>query len=271
VSNLGNPLSSDLSLVRALLASPRRRRRLAWTFGCVLTVAAVIVLGVKYSTTGTSFESPVAPDSAAPTTAVATPKLRVTPTVRRQVGQTVQRFARTAVIRKDLASAWLLASPTMRAGVTRREWLRGDLPVQPFPAKALESADWRLRYRFERTLGIAVLVQPKKGSGAPVMVYTAELTAPGSGPPRRFLVDFLVAQETLGAASGPSEASGDGGRGDAEAAPELASERGRLGPEWFLVPAALVLLPLVLLGGFAMRGFVQRRRAERHWRELSGR
>jgi hypothetical protein len=257
--------------VRALLASPRRRRHLAWTLGCVLTVAAVIVLGVKYSTTGTSFESPVQPGSPAPTTAVATAKLRVTPTVRREVGETVQRFAHTAMIRRNLASAWPLASPAMRASVTRREWLRGDLPVQPFPARALEGAAWRLRYRFARTLGIEVLVQPKDGSGAPVMVYAAELTAPGSGPPRRFLVDFWTAQETLGAASGPSEASGDGGRGGGEAAPELASERGRLGPEWFLVPAVLVLLPLVLLGGFAMRGFVQRRRAERQWRELSGR
>jgi hypothetical protein len=255
--------------VVAFLASPRRRRRLAWWLGGVLALGALAVIAVKFPNTGTSIDSPVERNTAAPTTAVATPELRVTPAVRREVGETVQQFVRTAVIRKNLASAWPLASPAMRAGVTRREWLRGDLPVQPYPAKALADADWRLQYRYARTLGIDVMLQPKRGSGERVMVYAAELTAPGTGTPRRFLVDSWVPQTTLGAASGPSETGARGGGG--EAAPELAFDEGRLGPEWFLVPAGIVLLLIAMLAGLVVRGVVQRHRAERHYREARGR
>ena len=175
---------------------------------------------------------------------------------------------RTAVIRRDLDSAWPLASPVMRQGVSRSEWDRGDIPVQPFPAAALAGADWLLRYRFERTLGVDVMVRPKAGSGAPVAVYAVELSAPGSGPPRRFLVDSWIPQATVGAAAGPAEPS-SGTQTVAEQ--NVSTNQGRLGAEWFLVPAAIVLLLLATLGGFGVRSIVRARRVEREYRERSRR
>src|SRR5215212_3452002 len=131
--------------MRTFLSSPRRRRRLGWTLGIVLAIAALVAISVALSTSG-SEDTPVATEAGETTTpTVAT--IRVTPAVRKQVDRTVQAFVHTAVIRRDLASAWPLTSPVMRRSVTRREWTRGDIPVQPFPAAALESADWRLRYR----------------------------------------------------------------------------------------------------------------------------
>jgi hypothetical protein len=250
----------------SLLASPRRRRRLAWTLGSVVALVAAVLLGIEYSNTGTSLETPLEREVAATTTTAAARPLRVTPALRREVGETVQRFVHTAVIRKNLAAGWPLASPAMRAGVTRSEWMRGDIPVQPYPAGAIASADWRLVYRVQRTLGIDVMVQPKPRSGARVLVYTAELTAPGSGPPRRFLVDSWITQATLGAASGPGEPEASGTREQTEAAPELSYDEGRLGPEWFLVPAAIVLVLIGTVGGLAVRGVLVRRRAERDYR-----
>jgi hypothetical protein len=249
--------------MRNPLASPRLRRRLGWTLGIGLTVAAAVAIGVSYS-----YESE--PDTAVTedsvqTTAAPAPPLRVTPAVRREVDDTVQQFVRTAVIRRNLGRAWSLASPAMREGVTRTEWERGDIPVQPFPAAALASADWRLRYRYERTLGIDVLVQPKARSGAPIAVYSVELTAAGSGPPRRFLVDYWIPQATLGQAAAAAPGAGRGGAREAQ--PELAFDDARLGTEWFLVPAAIALLLVALLGGFAIRSVLRGRRAERLYRE----
>lgn len=253
--------------MRTLLSSPRRRRRLGWTLGLVLLVAAVVLAGVRYSNTGRQVDdTPIETDAASTEAVVAS--IRVTPEVRRQVDRTVQTFVRTAVIRRNLGAAWPLTSPAMRQGVSRSDWDRGDIPVQPFPARALAGADWLLRYRFERTLGVDVMVQPKAGSGAPVAVYAVELSAPGTGPPRRFLVDSWVTQTTLGAAAGPSGPT-TGTRTEAE--PNLIYDEGRLGAEWFLVPAGIVLLLLATLGGFGARSVVRSRRAERRYREQSRR
>jgi hypothetical protein len=246
------------------LSSPRRRRRLGWTLAVVVPLVAIVVVSVLYRKSG-SEDTPVAADTTGAAPVVAT--IRVTPAVRRQVDETVQTFVHTAVIRRNLAAAWPLASPAMRQSVTRSEWLRGDLPVQPYPAAALRAADWSLRYRNERTLGIDVMVQPKQGSGAPVAVYSAELSAPGSGAPRRFVVDSWFTQTTLGAAAGPSEPGGSKTETTAADDPELAYDSGKLGTEWFLVPAAILLLALATLGGFGVRSIVRARRAERRYRE----
>jgi hypothetical protein len=249
-----------------LLSSPRRRRRLGWTLAVVLPLAAIVVVSIVYSTSGTD-DTPVATDTTGPAEPVVA-TIKVTPAVRRRVDETVQTFVHTAVIRRNLAAAWPLASPVMRQGVTRREWVGGNLPVQPFPAAALQSADWRLRYRNERTLGIDVMIQPKEGSGAPVAVYAAELTAPGSGTPRRFLVDSWYPQATLGAASG---SEGDDSKTETQAEADLAYDSGKLGTEWLLVPAAIVLLLVGTLGGFGVRSIMRARRAERRYRDEFGR
>jgi hypothetical protein len=249
--------------MRSILSSPRRRRRLGWTLGVVLAVAAAVVVGVRWSNTAEVVDTPV--ESGPAETTAAAPAIRVTAAVRREVGQTVQAFVHTAVIRRDLDRAWPLASPTMRQGLTRREWERGDIPVQPFPAAALAGADWRLRYRYARTLGIDVMVQPKEGSGAPVAVYAVELSAPGSGAPARFLVDSWVPQTTLGAASEPP-APAETTAGEAQGSGVDVYDEGRLGAEWFLVPAAILLLLLAALGAFGIRSVVRARRIEREYR-----
>ena len=250
--------------MRAILSSPRRRRRLGWTVGLVLVAVAAVVVGVRYTNTADQLaDTPIVSDTTG--SAPAPAAIRVTPAVRREVDRTVQLFVRTAVIRRDLERAWPLASPVMREGVTHEDWRRGDIPVQPFPAEALAGAGWRLRFRDGRTLVLDVMVQPKPGSGAPVAVYAVDLSAPGTGPPRRFLVDAWVPQATLGAAAGPAE-PGAGTGPESEAAANVFDE-GRLGAEWLLVPAAIVLLLLVTLGGFGVRSVVRARRAERAYRE----
>ena len=252
--------------MRDFLSSPRRRRRLGWTLGSLLVVGGLAAVALAFWNTGETLDSPLEADTApVETTPVAA--LRVTPAVRTDVSETVQEFARTAVLRRDLADAWRLASPRMREGLTLAEWQTGDIPVQPYPAKAFQSADWRLRYAYEHTVGIDVMVQPKPRSGAPVMVYSAELTEAGKGVDRRFLVDYWITQTTLGAAAAPERPAGRGGAPQ----PQLIFDEGRLGPEWFLVPAAIGLLLVLTLAGVLARGIVQRRRAERRYREQFGR
>ena len=45
------------------------------------------------------------------------------------------RFIRSALGRQELATAWNLAAPDLRSGVTKKQWFRGELPFPPFPVE----------------------------------------------------------------------------------------------------------------------------------------
>jgi hypothetical protein len=255
-----------------LLASPRRRRRLLWILAVCAGLAPVVALLVFLQANNGSF-SPAADDPqpeaspppiAQPPAPAATSvrPVVVTARVRRQVDAVVERFVRTAVIRRNLDAGWKLASPVMREGVSRRDWTRGNLPVVPYPAKALKRSFWTLSYVDGRTLALDVTMVPKPGSGAPMLVYSAGLTAPGRDKPERWLVDYWYPEATLGMAE-PAPA-GSGGKQPAGAQPTGA--KGRLGVAWLLVPAGLlgliVLVPLVVV----LWNAYARIRAERRYR-----
>lgn len=247
--------------MRELLASPRRRRRLAWSASLTAVAAAGVAAVVVLERTVGSTElvvTPAPPQAEAPEAPPEKP-IVVTPLVRRQVDATVNEFVRTAVVRRNLPSAWRLASPEMRQGVTRSQWNRGDLPVVPYPAKALRAASWRLTFIDGQRIGIDVTVFPKLKSGALRLVYSARLSPTGKGRQRRWLVDSWYPNVTLGAEPPPSARKD--GKQEAGEEPVLSYGRARLSTAWLLVPlgifSLIVLVPVVLL----VRGAFARRRA----------
>lgn len=44
-------------------------------------------------------------------------------------------FVRTAVVRRNTICSYDLVTPTLRQGLSRREWQTGNIPVQPFPTE----------------------------------------------------------------------------------------------------------------------------------------
>jgi hypothetical protein len=189
------------------------------------------------------------------------PQLPVTPEARREIGVTVDRFVASAVVRRNLGAAWELSSPEMRAGVSRSDWDRGELPVQPYPAEAIEAVDWQLGYVDREAVIVDVMIQPKKESGERVQVYSVQLSRDEED--ERWLVDSWIPSATLGTPEPRAEAAPE----RPVAVPPLAFDDARLSPWWFLVPAfflaLLVLTPLVLI----LRGWRGRRRADRAYRE----
>ena len=245
------------------LNSPRRRRRLAWGVGLALPLLGAAALIVLVPNTGESLETPIETGTVELPAAPRGAPIEVTPAVRRRVGETVERFSHTAMVRRRLDEAWTLASPTMKAGLTRAQWRRGELPVQPYPALALDSVAWHIVERYPSSLLLDVAVHPKTGSGERVAVYSVELTATGRGAGRRFLVDSWVPLATLGGDLGPAQAR----TGGPQTPSGLAYDEAKLSPAWFLVPAAIGGLLVLTLIGLVGRGVLVRRRAERHYRE----
>jgi hypothetical protein len=91
---------------------------------------------------------------------------------------TLSRFVRTAVIRRDLAASWPLATSHLKSGTTRAEWLSGNLAVVPYPADGFRSVGFTLKYQYKGILGYDALLLPnttKAGQLAGQQVYACEL------------------------------------------------------------------------------------------------
>jgi hypothetical protein len=251
--------------VRGVLASPRRRRRLVRVGIVVAALAALAGLAI-WDPGGVDPPKGEAPEGAAPTLARPASEpyasMPVTADTRREIDATVDRFVASAVVREDLDAAWELASPEMRAGISRDDWERGELPVLPYPAEAIAAVDWELGYVDRDAVIVDVMIQPTRGSGERVQVYSAQLSR-GGGEGERWLVDSWIPAATLGGDEPRTRPAGEPPR----AVPALAFDDARLSAWWFLVPAfflaLMVLTPLLLV----VRGVRTRRRAERAYRE----
>jgi hypothetical protein len=132
----------------------------------LLLVAGVVAVTVAWvGDTGTSQERPVSEEPAQ----VFTPRKQVPlePEARRVAG----RFILTAVARRDLGESYGLAHPELRQGLTRREWLTGDIPVVYFPVAEIDGATFKVdeSYADEAILQVALL--PKASSKLQPQVF----------------------------------------------------------------------------------------------------
>lgn len=249
-----------------LLASPRRRRRLAWGLGALAAATTVALLAVLLPRGESLPEGKLRPVGTGTETAAAKP-LQVTPAIRREIDAVVERFVHSAVLREDLDEAWELASPRMRAAVSRERWNAGDLPVFPFPQEAFRVEDWRLRYSLDRTVVIDVMVLPKPGLAQRTLVYGVELTAYGAGKSRRWLVDTWFPQTTLTPGATPTTPKPPVTQ---TVLPESPYTRGKLDARWLLVPLGVLTLIALFPLSLLVRGSVRRRQAERRYRKEFG-
>ena len=226
-----------VALVLAILALPRHGRRLTETFSDEPSQVVVS-------------EKPVP----------------VTPAMRRDVNEILVRFVATAVTRKDPLAAWELSTAAMKAGSTRADWARGDLPVFPYPAIPAQARSWTVVSSVKDDLVADLVLQPPKGSKRGPVEFNVELKRVGAGRSRRWLVDSFVAIRTYdtSAASKPKPVKPV----PANAKPNY--PKGRLSPAWFLVPGVLLGLIVLLPVGFAIVNWRRGVRAERAYRAGRG-
>ena len=118
----GRPVQSSI----VNLKSPRNQRYLLLVSGIVLAAGIAAFLIVFLRNTGSTEQERF---TNKPVQKVSTPKKApLEPAVRVVAG----KFILTAVQRKNLGQAWSLAGPGIRQGLSRKEWLSGNIPVVPF-------------------------------------------------------------------------------------------------------------------------------------------
>jgi hypothetical protein len=242
------------------LSSPRFRRRALKLFALAAVAGVAALISILFWNTGRSYESPVRSNEPAIVPSVSH-SVSLSEKERRQALDTAARFVRTAVRREHTEESFDLVSEKLRNGFTRKQWAKGDIPVQPYP---VDAARWKMDYTYEEEIGMSVYVIPRRGEQLLPMVFLLSLVRAPSG-------DWVVDSWVPGAASAPRSAPATQSWSAAvpQSPPGATTGSGRISPLWLAVPIAL-LLSGVVFGLFHVAR--ERRavaRAERAYRERS--
>ena len=125
-------------------------------------VAAVLVTFV--GNTGTKLDTPIRNE--APQVPQKTKNAPLEPSARLVAG----RFINSAVARKNLAVSWPLVGPELKAGLTKKDWLSGDIPVIPFNA-AIGQVRLKIDSSQPNHALIEALILPKAGGVKPAFFF----------------------------------------------------------------------------------------------------
>jgi hypothetical protein len=251
--------------VRSLLASPRRRRRLLFV-GVALGFVAILgtVVAAFWNTSaGLKIDTSV-PKGPLPTESG--PKLvRFTSSTERSVNAVLRRFVATAVTGRNVRASYELATPNMHEGMSRAQWAKGSIPVQPYPARSIEIS--RVVGSYKNDVQLEATLLPRRNSNVGIAVVQVELKAVGSGTDRRWLVDSFNTVAELPGGNPPPAATTAQPAPPPRAAAQSSKPYGQshLSGRWLLLPAAIfgliLLIPLVL----AAKGWYRRRQAYRRY------
>jgi hypothetical protein len=148
-----------VSAYPARLKNARRLARLApWIAALVLVAGIVTFLLVFFRNTAKPVEStpltPAKPGSVAAQKNVPVPK---------EAKLVAGRFILTAVQRKHLDEAWKLAGPPIRAGLTYKQWLTGNIAVVPWFGP-LGQVPLKVDYSYPGEAQFTVILAPKVGT-----------------------------------------------------------------------------------------------------------
>jgi hypothetical protein len=225
----------------------------------VLLVAGAVVLFLAFPNTASKYTPPKssAKEEPIPQEEVEPATVNLSRAAQAAALQTASDFIKTAVLRQRVASSWELTTPTLRQGMSRREWNTGNIPVPQFPASALAEAKWRVVHSYRNDLELDVLLLPKQGKagqGLGSISYAIALKPSGSASRKHWLVDDV---RPYGLSQPPFSASGNAARDGAQA---------KLSPYWLLIPAMLLVLLAAVPFGLVFRSWRQSRRAEQAYR-----
>jgi hypothetical protein len=244
--------------VRAWLASPRRRRRLAWTLVPLLAGVGVAggltLFGGKARVLEPDLELTGEAQVYRPA-----PEIELTRAQRAAADRTLHEFVTAAVLRESPDVAWRLAAAELKAGVSRAQWDRGDMPVYPYPARA-DKLSWRVEKAYADHVELDVLLFPRVGADAGPMSFAVELKPRRAG----WAVSYWYPRRALAGGGGETSTTAAPPT-PAPAAPARDTSKGRLGHAFFLIPAAILSLIVLAPLTFLLVTWYRGRRAYRRY------
>ena len=101
-----------------------------------------------------------------------------------------RKFIRTAVARKNLAASWAITHPELRQGMSRKEWLTGNIPVTPYPVNTLEVATMAIDESYARRAELQVALLPRKGAKIKPQIFFLGMKKVGKGKKAHWTVYY---------------------------------------------------------------------------------
>lgn len=261
----------DTRLASQIWQSRRWRRRLVWSTILALSVPLVFV-AIHYSNPGDpgNANGPEIADYVQPKNSP------FTAAERRQVRRSLKEFISGGVAGENPSQAWNVSAPSLKQGTTRKEWVRGEMPVVPYPAADRGLGTWSfVQYSYTDSVGLEVFVFPKQGSGYSAMTADVELVKQRDG---RWLVDYWMPKRFHGppslSASQLKQAQKDKRARAKPARKEAAAEEQPYRPPqqsdaWLALPIALLSLVIIVPLVVVLVYWIQNRRATRAYAESS--
>lgn len=178
---------------------------------------------------------------------------RISKAESRRIASSLSLFVKSAVRRDHPERSWAVVHPVLRAGLTRRQWSTGNIPVVPFPAVGIGLL------AFESLVGDTALVDimlvPEARTHLVRKTFTAELRRVAGPVGERWLVSSWV----------PAGVSLSQMNMDAPAEPAAAevSQTPHLSAIWLVIPIGALLGGIILIPAFVFaRESYRARRAE---------
>jgi hypothetical protein len=178
-----------VNVVQSALSSRRFNKLLPWFAGGLLAIGVIVFLVVRFGNTADTKETFSNQPASRP---------QVTKQIPLEQGARVAvgRFILTAVARKNLDEAWNLSTPSIRGGLTHKQWMTGNIPVVPLGVPIDKAAITRIisSTKNEAQINVVVLPKPNKvGVQATLYVVIVKKVGP------RWLIDYAVPQASPGA------------------------------------------------------------------------
>jgi hypothetical protein len=177
---------------QSVLSSRKLQQALPWIAGGVLALGVITFLQVLNRP-----EKESVPTQRGPVQVAKEPKtVPPSPEARRLVSQflntAVDRDGSEAVARRKLDAAWRISSPNVRGGLTKSEWLTGNIPVVPYDVSNVERAPVRLDWSYPTEASFAVMLLPKNGSAEKPQTFFITVKKFGTGANARWMVDYFA-------------------------------------------------------------------------------
>ena len=172
-----------MSSPTSFLQSRRFQQVFPWIAGLVLVAGLAAFLVVFFGNTAAPVESKVTDkETGAAVVAGKQQSVVIDPEARKVAGE----FILTAVARKNLARSYELTHPDLRQGLSLKEWETGNIPVQFYPADAIDNATFKIDESHATDAVLEVALIPKAGETIKPQIFYIGLKKVGG----HWLVDY---------------------------------------------------------------------------------
>ncbi len=180
-----------VNVVQSALSSRRFNKWLPWFAGALLAAGVIAFLFAYFGNTASTKETFGSSNAVKPQVVKQVP---LEPAARQVAG----RFILTAIARKNLDQAWNLVTPSIKGGMTLKEWMTGNIPVVPLGVPLDKAAITKIIYSHatEAELNIVLLPKPNDLRVKDTLVVMG-LKKVGTGRKTHWLVDYCQVQQGI--------------------------------------------------------------------------